>query len=56
MRDNEVERHARDLVLFLAPLKWREKTFSPIRPADIWSISSYLQVFASAHKIGSNVD
>ncbi|ACD19253.1 hypothetical protein Bphyt_4889 [Paraburkholderia phytofirmans PsJN] len=45
-----------DLVLFSPSLDSCEKTSAPDRPADIAAISSYLQMFASAHKIGSNGD
>jgi len=45
-----------DLVLFSPSLDSCEKISAPDRPADIAAISSYLQMFASAHKIGSNGD
>jgi hypothetical protein len=45
-----------DLVLFSAPFEWCEKTFTPVRPADVGGISSYLQMCDSAHNLGSNGD
>lgn len=45
-----------DLVLFFARIKWCEKISAAVRPAGMECNSSYLLMFASAHRIGSNVD